>query len=298
VTMRKTTSFLLSSVFALAIPLLPATARADLSACGNIHVEARAECDVVARGPSCDVECSELSYEASCHAEGYIGCEGKCSGSVEASCRAECDIGACEASCEVDPGEFDCQADCSLNCSADCSGECDAECGTNSECKASCKGSCEATCDGDCKGKCEATPPTATCKARCEASCEGECTAKSNLSCQVDCQNTLQVECEQELKGGCVAQCERGEVSVKCDDQYVDHGGNAEACLDAIAEWKEKLNFSATGSASCNGGSCKAEGEASASCALGRTGSSASLFLVAIVGAAGAIRRRRLRARV
>jgi hypothetical protein len=48
--------------------------------------------------------------------------------------------------------------------------------------------------------------------------------------------------------------------------------------------------------ASCEGGKCKAEGEASASCALGRSGSSSALLLVALTGAIGALRRRRTRA--
>lgn len=294
--MRKASSFLFSGALALAIPLSSGVARADLSACGDIHVEARAECQLMAKG-GCEADCSELNFEAACSAEGYAQCDAQCSGTASASCEGSCDIEGCEARCEGDPGRFDCEADCSVNCSADCAGECDAQCGTDSECKATCKGSCEATCDGECKGQCDVAPPSASCEAKCEASCQGECTAKSNIKCQTDCQADLQVDCRARLEGGCVVQCERPEGQLVCDGKYVDHGNNAQQCLDAIQRWKAQLqiNAMASGMASCQGGKCKAEGEASASCALGRGGSSSALLLVALTGAVGAFRRRRSR---
>lgn len=293
--MRKAASFLVSGALALAIQFLPATARADLSACGDIHVRAEADCKVIAKG-GCDVECQNLSFEAACKAEGYASCKGECSGGVEASCTGSCDIQGCKAACDVDPGEFDCQANCSLDCNADCTGECNANCGTDSDCKAKCKGSCEATCEGECKGSCSGTPPSATCEAKCQASCQGSCKAKSNLECQVDCQADLQASCEARLQGGCTAKCEAPSGAVKCDNQFVDQNGNAQACLDAIRAWADKIDASASGSASCSGNSCKAEGEASASCALGRTGSSSMMGLVAALGLAGVVRRRFKRA--
>src|SRR5690606_6319272 len=124
-------------------------AAADLSACGNIHVEAEAKCDLV-DVKLCDVECQNLSFEAACHAEGYAECSGTCSGHASAVCTASCDIDACTAQCDVDPPSFDCQANCAVECTGNCSAECAARCSNDSACRADCEGVCEATCQGDC----------------------------------------------------------------------------------------------------------------------------------------------------
>lgn len=297
--MQKSLAFVLSGALALAAPLLvPSVARADLSACGDIHVEASAECELIAEG-GCDVECQDLSFEAACHAEGSASCDGQCSASASASCEGSCSVDDCVAGCDVDPGEFDCQANCSLNCSADCEGSCEGKCGTgDSECRGECEGSCKASCEGSCEGSCTGTPPSASCEAKCSASCEGRCEAEANAECQVDCQANLQAACEANLQGGCTAQCQSPEGAVKCDGEYVDHNGNAQACLDALTAWTAAIDASASGHAmaECSNGKCEAnaEGKAEASCALGHAPSSgAAYYLLALGAAVAGLRRRR-----
>jgi MYXO-CTERM domain-containing protein len=108
------------------------------------------------------------------------------------------------------------------------------------------------------------------------------------VDCQVDCQSTIQANCETRLEGGCVAKCESPQGAVKCDGEYVDQGGNAEECLDAIAEWAAQINASASasGSASCSNGRCEAEGEAEAeaSCATAPGPKSGGLAALGVFG--------------
>src|SRR5262245_39281434 len=89
-----------AALVAFALPFF-ATSAAEaqgLASCGNIHVEANAQCKAVATG-GCDVRCTELKFEAACHAEGFVSCEGQCSGSATAQCTGQCDVSACEAKC-------------------------------------------------------------------------------------------------------------------------------------------------------------------------------------------------------
>jgi MYXO-CTERM domain-containing protein len=91
---------------------------------------------------------------------------------------------------------------------------------------------------------------------------------------------------------------------VECDGEYVDHGNNAEECLDALQAWAASINVSASGSAtaSCNNGQCtaSAEGEASCECASAPGGSPLFSTTSALLGASalgiGAVLRRRRRA--
>lgn len=267
--MHKLIAPFLIGAAAFAVPMLvPSTAHAGLEACGDIHVEASAKCEAIATG-GCDVECTNLSFEAACHAEGQASCSGQCNLQADASCTGACDIKGCETKCNGDQVKFDCAANCTAGCDADCAGSCESKCGTDSECKSSCQGSCKATCQGECKGSCTGEFPD--CKTKCEASCKGQCEAKINTSCQVDCQSNLQASCTSKLQGGCKAKCESPEGAVKCDGEYVDNNGNAQACLDALTAWTAQINASASGSAtaSCKNGKCEAsaEGEAEASCA-------------------------------
>lgn len=247
------------SIFALLIA--PGAARAGISDCGDIDVEADAQCEVVAPGVECEAECTPVSFEAACAAQLTATCDGKCDTPIEASCDTDCKAN-CSADCEVDPGKFDCAASCNADCSGECKGECDSS-DDKSECTASCRASCSAHCDASCDVKL----PEGDCDADCEASCTGSCEAKANLSCQIDCQDESFDKCQAELKGGCKASCESEDGALFCDGQYVDHGGHLDKCVTAIeAIIKEKVKGYAHGEASCSGSSCTAEGEAGASC--------------------------------
>jgi hypothetical protein len=102
------------------------------------------------------------------------------------------------------------------------------------------------------------------------------------------------------MQGGCEAQCTSPDGALFCDGQYVDHGGNLDACVAALeAAVSASVDLSARGSASsdCTGNMCsaEAEGEASASCALSPDRKSGGLgglgLLLAALGFA-AVRRR------
>jgi hypothetical protein len=150
---------------------------------------------------------------------------------------------------------------------------------------------------------CQGTPGSANCEAKCRASCQGQCRANANAECQIDCQaKTPRVQCETALKGGCVAKCEQLGAVVKCDGEYIDHGGNYQECLDALDNWEIAIDASASGSAtaSCNNGMCSAEAEGEASCECAAPGGSPIFGTTgAVLGgsalAIGAVLRRRRR---
>jgi hypothetical protein len=269
---------------ALAVPMLVTTqAQAGLEACGDINVEANAQCEMEVSG-GCEVNCTPVKFEAACAAKGYATCEGECDlPSVE--CSGSCE-GTCQGNCENNP-DFSCNANCQGSCDGDCSGQCSSS-GNKSECEAQCK----ATCKGECEASCNGSP--VTCEGQCKGSCEGQCKAKTNMSCQVDCQATLSVDCHAELEGGCKAACSSPEGALFCDGQYVDHNGNAQACMDAVAAWTAEINASASGSTSaqCSGGSCTAEAEGDAGCGMsvanGTTDGSAP-YALGLIGALGAL---------
>ncbi len=266
----------------LGIVTLPAApARADvLSACGNIELKADAKCEVKVGG-GCEVACEPINFTAACYAK----CEGGCELSIEAGCEVDCS-GQCGATCEVDPGKFDCTAQCELDCNASCDGFCSAQSD-----QAQCKGSCEATCNGECGASCDATAPSATCDAKCTACCSGTCQAEANFDCQLECQGG----CTAELEGGCTAKCQKPEGAVFCDGQFIDTS-DLDSCLDALNAFLT-VEVTASGSASCDGGSCKAEGEVGVSCAAapGRLGGEHApwyLLGAAALGLVGVMRRR------
>jgi hypothetical protein len=110
-------------------------------------------------------------------------------------------------------------------------------------------------------------------------------------------------ECQAELEGGCKVQCETPGAVVECNGEYVDHGGNARECLDALTAWRESIRVSASGSAtaSCDNGVCSAEAEGEASCECAAPGGSPIFSTTgAVLGASalaiGAVLRRRRRA--
>lgn len=253
--MRYASLLALPATILLAMPSVANAA--SLRACGDVHVEAEAECELVAEG--CDVQCSPLSVEASCAASLAVECGGSCNLDAEVSCTGDCRA-SCEAECRVDPGAFDCAAGCQLDCGANCEARCDA---SDSECRASCQASCDAECDASC----EVVPPDADCVTSCEACCGGSCTAAVNLDCQIDCQAEGFAECSVDVEGGCKADCSDAGGALFCDGDYIDHGGNLNECIDAL---KGILDGEISGSASaqCSGGECSFESEGALSCAV------------------------------
>lgn len=277
--------------------LLAATeAHAGIEACGNIHVEAEAECTVEVDG-GCEAQCTPLSVEAACAGELELECRGQCDVEAEASCSATCEVAECVAQCEIDPPSFECTAECNARADATCSGRCEAS-ADRRECEASCK----ATYSAECDASCTRTPGSASCQARCEASCEAECRAEANVDCQIDCQSDLYVECKARIQGGCELACRRPEGALFCDGQYVDHGGNLDECVTALRALVPDVEVEASGRADgdCVGNRCEgsAEGSAKASCAVPvAPGSSSSTgwLGVALAVTSGALMRRRRR---
>jgi MYXO-CTERM domain-containing protein len=116
------------------------------------------------------------------------------------------------------------------------------------------------------------------------------------MDCQVECQAAGSARCEAELQGGCELQCEEPEGAIFCDGEYVDHGGHAEECIDALNAFLES-HVQASSSASCSGNSCEAEAKASCQCSVpGRRGAPTwpALVAAALAALAGAARRRRV----
>ncbi len=258
----RTSSFLASISAAAVLTLTAAHARAaDLSSCGNIDVQANANCTLETSG-GCEAQCTPLNVTAACSAQLQSSCSGSCTATADASCTTSCE-GTCEGSCSANPGTFDCDADCHGTCEGSCSGQC-----SSASDQTQCVAECKANCNGTCQAKCSGTPPSATCQAKCQASCGGSCTAEVNASCSIQCQSQGEANCEAQVTGGCKAQCEQPKGALFCDGQYVDTGNNLQNCIDAL---KALFNIQVSGSAdaSCDGGSCsaEAEGKASSSCA-------------------------------
>jgi MYXO-CTERM domain-containing protein len=82
----------------------------------------------------------------------------------------------------------------------------------------------------------------------------------------VDCQADGYVDCYAEVSGGCEAECMSPDGALFCDGQYVDHGGNLDACRNALRDAFD-IEVMSSGSAMCADGSCTAEGEVSVGCA-------------------------------
>jgi hypothetical protein len=284
---------LVASGVLVALSLGTSVAEAGIGACGNIHVEANAECELAVDG-GCELRCQPVSFEAACAGQLYVECKGlnECNASASASCTAEC-TGSCEARCTVDPGSFDCRAE----CEADLDARCDAQCASDAN-KSECRASCKATFSGECDASCSGTPPTADCQAKCQASCQGQCKAQVNVDCQIECQREGHLECKTRLEGGCKGRCREPNGALFCDGNYVDHGGNLQECINALkAQLNVTVDASATGRANCSGNRCTAEGEAqaSASCAVAPSASTQG-WVFALIGAVGAMtigRRRR-----
>jgi len=242
-----------------------------LAACGNIDVEASAQCRVEVEG-GCLARCEPVQVRAACAADLYVRCETDGCDVELPECQASCDIQGCAARCNVNPGNFSCSAECEGSCEGSCDAECNATAG-DGEARARCQASCRATCQGKCDASCRGTPPSAQCEARCQASCQGSCRGRANIRCQADCQARGYATCEAELSGGCRVQCQKPEGALFCNGNYVDAGNNLNDCIDALrAKFAINVDVSARGSAQCSNGVCTAEGEAEASCAVAEPG--------------------------
>lgn len=240
---------------ALAAPLFAPPAHAGIDACGDIDVKASAQCKVEV-GAACKAKCTPVSFEAACHAQLQASCDGNCTATLP-SCQGSCE-GTCSGNCTANPGSFDCEA----NCKGTCNGKCDGQCASSAN-ATECKASCEATCSGQCTGKCTGTPPSAECNAKCQASCQGSCTAEAHMDCQIQCQASGLAECKTNLQGGCEVECDQPEGALFCNSSYIDRGGNAQECIDALNAFLTS-HVDASASGSCSGNTCK--GEASCKC--------------------------------
>lgn len=271
----------LALLFAFSLVAAASRSQAQgLDSCGNINVQAEAQCEVIAPGVECMAECTPISVEAACSARLVAQCDGQCDVTPPQGCSVGCSAD-CNAECTVDPGMFDCAARCDASCSGMCSGECSAAAN-----KAECMGACEGTCSARCEGGCDVVPPEASCEGKCQASCDASCEVEAELDCQVDCQADGYAECKVDVQGGCQADCETREGALFCDGKYVDHDDNLADCVGAIeAAINAEVDGYAEGSSSCEGGSCRAEGEAGVSCAAVPGEKSAGAGILGLLGA-------------
>lgn len=276
------------SLLAASLVALAWSPRADagVEACGNIYVEAGAQCEVVPPGVECETQCTPISVQASCAAELYVGCAGECSAEASVECTGSCQS-SCEAECEADPGSFECEG----SCEATCVGECDAACAgaaDGAQCQASCEASCSASCDAECSG----VAPSASCEGKCSASCEGSCDAEANLDCQIACQSSGYADCVVDVQGGCESACSQSEGALFCDGQYIDHGGSLEECVLALIN-DLGINVEGYGDVECDENGCTAEAGGSAGCAVAADPKRAAGFGLLLLGALIAVRGRR-----
>ncbi|HTM44272.1 MAG TPA: hypothetical protein VL137_04915 [Polyangiaceae bacterium] len=257
-------------------------ARASIAACGDIDVQAQATCVVQTEG-GCSTQCNLADFSLACSAELYSSCQTDCN-ITPPNCNCSVD---CSGECSADAGSFDCEGSCKGGCEADCMTRCDS---TDSECQASCKSTCAGECSGSCSGS-----ASASCSGQCAASCDGECKAIANMDCQTTCQSQGYASCETRLKGSCKTECTKPEGALFCDGQYVDRGGHAQECIDALnAYLKRHVTASGSASSSCSGNTCMAmaEGKATAKCSMAKgpagamTGAWASALSLLLVAAA------------
>jgi hypothetical protein len=264
--------------------LAPMSARAQgLESCGDIHVEANAECVVVPPSAQCEAMCEPITVEAACAARLAADCRARCDELPSVDCSASCQAD-CSADCEVDPGKFDCAASCRADCSGSCAASCEGD-EDGGKCMARCEGSCGASCDSHC----DVDLPEVDCEAKCEASCEGSCEVDTNVDCQADCQAEAEADCYVDVQGGCEAACDTEEGALFCDGQYVDHGNNLEECAAALeAALDIEVEGHAHGESSCDNGRCMAMGEAevSSDCSVAEPGAGRSRWAWSVAGLA------------
>ncbi len=215
-----------SAALSFGVLLVTIDSQAGVDACNNLRVEDADGCEF--RGDvGCSAGCDELSMNAACSAELYVGCKGGCDLDVDVSC-----TGNCEAFCtsRCDAGE---DITCTHNCFGECSGVCEDDC-AGAEDPEQCISSCEANCDGECDIRCEPLID-ASCYEHCEECCFGSCTAQINMECQIDCQAEAHAGCEAEMRADCNASC-GAEGAIFCDGEFVASGDDVTACAVALAD--------------------------------------------------------------
>lgn len=263
--MRSLRFYFVAAVGAFVLTV-PTSASAQLEACGDIHIEASAMCEVMVEG-GCTAMCEPLSFTASCAADLQVGCESECNVTEIETCTDDI-VEACSTECNLNPGMFNCQAQCTANVSANCSAQCSAMAGDQMA-QARCQASCEATYEASCSADCNVQLPSLSCEEKCMEIQVTRCESEVNVDCQVDCQASGYAECEAELMGGCMVACTEPDGALFCDGQYVDHNDNLDMCIDALRSALDvEVDVSARGSSMCDGGTCSAEGEVSAGCAI------------------------------
>lgn len=236
-----------------------AQAQSGLDACGNIWIEANAECEVEPPGVDCETMCTPLRFEAACAQDLSIQCQGQCDVDVSTEL-PECQT-SCETECTQDPTRYDCHTSCEARCGAGCSASCSGGAG-GGHCEASCQASCALNCDTECTE----LPPTYTCVDICEHSCRGSLKAELSVDCQMGCQTNLWEDCELRMEGGCTTDCTVEDGALFCDGQFVDHDNNLEECIDALRNLDITVDWEASGSVSV--GCSAAAGEVPSGAAL------------------------------
>jgi MYXO-CTERM domain-containing protein len=88
--------------------------------------------------------------------------------------------------------------------------------------------------------------------------CTGSCTATANTTCQEQCQESSYDQCRTQLANNCTTQCQGETGAIFCNGEYVN-ASDLQQCIDALNAILS-VQISATGSASCDGGECNAEG--------------------------------------
>ena len=84
--MLRFSTFIPAALLTVSLPLLAAsTAHAALDACGDISVEANAECAVEVEG-GCTARCEPVSFQAACAVELQADCSGTCPPPWPGSC--------------------------------------------------------------------------------------------------------------------------------------------------------------------------------------------------------------------
>lgn len=265
---------------------------------------------------------ASISCEAACNpSASYFQCDvdpPDCSAKIPTECQAEvnasasCDIASCSASCEAeckaDPPSFSCAGECQAKLEADCNANIDTNCKSRcqtaadtdqtnceSDCKSKLQGTCKGTGASSCQAQCSGTKGSADCKGSCDASCKGSCDAQANAKATCDgylqCKTPAKLECQTDFQANCKGKCESSGGVLICNGQVVSYGD-----LNAVKDWFKSHGY-ANGDASCEGGSCKASGEAGLSCSAtpvpADSGAGMVLGFLAVGYAASQLRRRK-----
>jgi len=204
---------------------LPGEALAGMPECGDVRVDADADCEVEL-GDACGSSCGQPVYTQVCSTQQYDRCRSSCTIPPDPACTEAC-TASCDERCAAGI-EIVCHDNCFPECTTACTALCDTAVDT-----IQCRAACEATCDGECDHQCSMLPDDATCVTHCIECCGGSCVAAANMGCQLDCQTQTWAQCETEVRGGCEAACE-DEGALFCDGQLVASGSEAMACADAL----------------------------------------------------------------